>query len=87
MKHIEQNIIDKLLERKSQAKDQQLFDRYIKRYIGFINGCLNKDFSKDDKVNVHHILPKSWDEDQQYVMNMINTLSSQYMFLLSYFFT
>lgn len=74
MKYIEQNIIDKLLERKSQVKDQQLFNRYIKRYIKFISDCLNKDFSNDDKVNVHHILPKSWDEHHQYVKDYANLI-------------
>ena len=75
MMHIEQNIVDKLLERRSQVKDPQLFDRYIKRYVKFVDGCLNKDFSNYKNLNVHHILPKSWDEQQTYVREQSNLIS------------
>lgn len=42
-------------------KDLALGEKWIKRYIRFIEGCLEKQFDDTELFEYHHIVPRSWD--------------------------
>lgn len=54
-KSIKQTLLD------YNFKDPDLGDKWINRYIRFIEGCLEKQFDDTELFEYHHIVPRSWD--------------------------
>ena len=58
---IREDIRQTILNYGKNSEDIDQYNKWIKRYISFIEACQTKDFSQHDDVHIHHICPKSWD--------------------------
>ena len=67
------NYIENAL-RSHKFKSREDADKWLNRYIRFIDGCLQKQFNDDEVFQVHHIMPRSWDRNKQYVTDTNNLI-------------